>query len=79
MPWEIVNDYLVYWNSSQKYGVLHVYHGTSNHSYQQIDSPQEMLLLVDILRNEKPIWYHKGAKAIKTGKEKPGEEETGPQ
>ncbi|MCP8310271.1 MAG: hypothetical protein L6M37_05300 [Candidatus Methylarchaceae archaeon HK02M1] len=75
MSWQIVKGYKAYWRPEMNYGVLTIYYGTT-FNQQKIESPQELLILVDLLRNEKPVWFHTVTKAIVTGVEPVGEEET---
>ena len=75
MAWKIIKAYTGYWRPEKNYGLLRIfYNGGIN--VQKIESPQEMLLVLDILRNEKPVWFHTVSKAITTGAEPVGEEET---
>jgi hypothetical protein len=75
MPWRPVKNYKAYWRPAMNYGVLTIWYDTT-FSQQKIESPQEMLILVDLLRNEKPVYFHTVTKAIATAKEPVGEEET---
>jgi len=75
MAWKIIKSYKAYWRPAANYGVLTIYYDAT-FNQQKIDSPQEMLTVVDILRNEKPVWFHTDTKAIATGAEPVGEEET---
>ena len=75
MGMEVITSYRAYWNPEKNYGILTMLYGTTYHQ-QRIESPQEMLLFLDILRNEKPVWFVPDAKAIVTGTEPVGEEET---
>ena len=72
--WKIVKAYKGYWRPQANYGVLTIYYDTT-YNQQKIDTPQEMLTVVDLLRNEKPVWFHTDTKAIATGPEPVGEEE----
>ena len=75
MAWKQIKAYKAYWRPEKNYGVLTIYYDTT-YSQQKIESPQEMLLVLDILRNEKPVSFHTDTKAIATGAEPVGEEET---
>ena len=75
MGMEIIKSYKAYWRPEKNYGVLTIFYGATYHQ-QTIESPQEMLLVLDILRNEKPVWFLTSTKAIVTGPETVGEEET---
>jgi hypothetical protein len=75
MPWKQIKVYKAYWRPELNHGVLSIgYDGGSDS--QSIESPQEMLLVLDILRNERPVSFHTDTKAIATGAEPVGEEET---
>jgi hypothetical protein len=75
MAWKIIKTYKAYWRPEKNYGVLSIHYENAVNQ-QKIESPQEMLLLLDILRNEKPVWFHTDTKAIATGAEPVGQEET---
>ena len=75
MGMEVIKSYRAYWRPEKNYGVLTIFYGETYHQ-QRIESPQEMLLVLDILRNEKPVWFITNTKAIVTGPEPVGEEET---
>ncbi len=69
-----IESYKVYWRPELHYGVLTIV--DSGQSYQlTVDNPQEMMLMVDILRNEKPVSFFSRTKAISTGPEPVGEAE----
>jgi len=72
--WEMVTAYKAYWRPAENYGVLTVYYD-STFNQQRIEAPQELTTVVDLLRNEKPVWFHTGTKAVVTGPEPVGEEE----
>jgi hypothetical protein len=75
MAWKLINVYKAYWRQDKNYGFLRLYYA-GGVSVLRIESPQEMLLLLDIIRNEKPVWCETVSKAITTGAEPVGEEET---
>ena len=47
-----------------------------DYTTMSISSMEELSLMVDMLRNEKPVWFHPTAKHVRTGAEPTGEEET---
>ena len=75
MLWKRVNKYKCYWNPSSREGRLTLYYEDTSTSLH-MTSPEEMSLLVDILRNEQPVWYNIAENAFSTGAEPVGEEET---
>jgi hypothetical protein len=67
-----------------KYAVLHyrdgrtrinIYFTDGSWDYYYDLDPQRALLLVDLLRNEKPVYWTEGPDVFWTGKEPVGEEE----
>jgi hypothetical protein len=67
-----------------KYAVLHyrdgrtrinIYFTDGSWDYYYDLDPQRALLLVDLLRNEKPVYWTEGPDILWTGKEPVGEEE----
>lgn len=75
MAWKLINSYQAQWRQAKNYGFLRLNYA-GGVSTLKIESPQEMLLLLDIVRNEKPVWCETTTKAIATGAEPVGEEET---
>lgn len=74
----MVGSYQAYWDTQQHNGQvkLHVWYGQGWSLVEvalAVESAEEMQLLVDLLRNEKPIWFDSGK--LRTGLEPVGEGE----
>lgn len=54
---EQVIQYAIYWRTEDNTGVINLAlaNGTGGSLYP--DAPEEAMLLLDILRNEKPVYY----------------------
>jgi len=70
-----VNSYLVHWDLDGHFGNIQL--NLSNNTAIAIggQSPEEMMMLVDILRNERPIRFDTDARRISTAPEPIGEGE----
>ena len=79
MPSGLVTSYRAEWNAQQNKGLLKLMVWTSSTTIEELtvatDSAQEMLLLLDLLRNEKPISYNSETMTIVTTQEIVGEGE----
>lgn len=75
MNWKKVKSYGVNWRTVENFGYLTVYYENMGFGLR-IESPQELLFLVDLLRNEKPVYFDPTTKQINTTLEEVGEEET---
>ena len=67
-----VESYKVAWNINANEGTL-ILDTSDGVEHMTMDSPQECLLLLDILRNEKPLYIDQGV--LFTGFEEVGEGE----
>ena len=70
-----IEKYQISWNAGVDEGtfILQLADGTT--ATQVADSAQEAMLILDLLRNEKPVMYLKGNGLIMTGFEAVGEGE----
>ncbi len=73
--WRIVERYSLSWQTESNRGVIHLFFKDGFRATVRPESVQELSALADILRNEKPVWYHTITKSISTGKEPIGEGE----
>ncbi len=77
MTWKELNNYQVAWRQNQKYGVVKVFHKDGSNPIQiEPLTFEDYTSMVDMLRNEKPVYYDSNQKALSTIKEEVGEEET---
>lgn len=76
MPVGMVGSYQAHWSTQQHKGQIKIQAwfgagwGTTALTLE-VESPEEMLVLVDLLRNEKPIWYDSDGGKIRTGQWEP--------
>ena len=73
--WKIVNQYALNWRAQQNSGIIWLKLSDGTNANIQPDSVHELAALGDILRNEKPVYYHTGTSNLSTGWEPTGEEE----
>ena len=73
--WKIVNQYSLNWRAQQNSGIIWLKLSDGTNANIQPDSVQELATLGDILRNEKPVYYHTSTGDLSTGWEPTGEEE----
>ena len=69
--------YSVVYRHQNDAGMIHLIMEDGSGQHFNFHSTQEALLLLDILRNEKPVYYDYEHEIIATGFEKVGEEEGG--
>jgi len=70
-----IKGYAFYWHARNNEGTLHLQLADGGHAQVLIDSPQEGLLLLDVLRNEGPVVFDPNHEMIMTGLELVGEGE----
>ncbi len=70
-----VEKYAFFWRPEDDSGSIHLVLAGEGAADIFIDSPQEATFLLDLLRNEKPIFYNADSGQICTGLEPAGEEE----
>ena len=71
-----IEGYAFFWNARTNEGGLHLRFSGGGGGQVLVDSPQEGLLLLDVLRNEKPVYYDENNGMIMTGLESVGEGES---
>jgi len=71
-PIEIIG-YRTLWNATDNHGQLWVQFADETGKLFDTETPEEMMMLVDLLRNEKPIFYDSKYNLIMTGFEPVGE------
>ena len=74
--WKQIANYSLNWRAQTNSGVVYLYFSDSTIGYLRPDSIQELAAIGDILRNEKPVYYHTSSGDISTGREPSGEEES---
>jgi hypothetical protein len=75
MPTEI-HGYAFFWQAKNNEGTLQLKLSNGEGAQVLVDSAQEGLLLLDILRNEKPVYFDRDNDLIMTGLEPVGEGES---
>jgi len=70
-----IERYAFFWNARDNEGTLRLQFSDGSGDQVLIDSPQEGLLLLDILRHEKPVLYDAQHGLVMTGLEPVGEGE----
>ena len=74
MAWKLVKNYSVNWRPAENTGYVVVYY--ENYGFGiWVDSVQELSFMVDLLRNEKPIYFDPNTKQLNTSLEEVGEGE----
>ena len=71
--WKIVEQYQLAWRAKDNVGIIYLFFSDGSLESIQPDSIQELDALGNILRNEKPIWFHTTSKDLTTGREPTGE------
>ncbi|MEM7126495.1 MAG: hypothetical protein AAF702_09230 [Chloroflexota bacterium] len=74
--WKLIDNYSLNWRANTNTGVVYLYFADGTIGYLRPDSIQELAAIGDILRNEKPVFYHTDSGDISTGREPSGEEES---
>ena len=72
---KMIERYAFFWNARNNEGIVQLQFADGSGDQVLADSPQEGLLLLDILRNEKPVLYDDENGIIMTGLEPIGEGE----
>lgn len=73
-PVEIIG-YRTFWNATDNHGQIWILFADETGKLFDTETPEEMMMLVDLLRNEKPIYYDIQHNFIMTGLEPVGEGE----
>jgi hypothetical protein len=74
MAWKEVKKYSVNWRPEENKGYIVVYYETYGFGIW-VDSVQELSFMVDLLRNEEPIYFNPDTKQLNTSLEEVGEGE----
>jgi hypothetical protein len=74
--WKQVSTYSLAWRSDKDEGFVLVTCRDGTEGRIPVNSPQDLEALGSMLRNEEPIFYSANLRALRTGPEPPGEEET---
>ncbi len=72
---QIIERYAFFWNTKANEGHMHFQFSDGSRGQAFLDSPQEGQLLLDVLRNEQPVYYDDAHDMIMTGLEPVGEGE----
>jgi hypothetical protein len=73
--WRIVEAYSVNWRATQNAGIIWLKLAGGKLAKTELDSVEELAAVVDILRNEKPVYYHVTTGDLQSGWEPAGEGE----
>ena len=73
--WQLIINYSLNWRAAQNSGIIWLQLDDGSFASIQPDSPNELAALGDILRNEKPVFYHTGTGDLSSGWEPSGEGE----
>ncbi len=68
-----IERYAFFWNTNANEGHMLFHFSDGSTGQAMLDSPQEGSLLLDLLRNEKPVYYDEDTSLIMTGLEPVGE------
>lgn len=71
-----VMQYIAAWNSTSKKGDIKLALANGTIEVLQVSDASELMMLMDMLRNENPVFYDKRQQTIQTGGEHVGEQET---
>jgi hypothetical protein len=72
-----VKQYRAYWRP-KNYGAITIFYEEGNEEKMEqmiMESPQEFLVVTDLLRHEKPVYFSTKTGALSTGREPVGEAE----
>ena len=70
-----IKGYAFFWHAGHNEGSLHLQLADGGSTKVHVDSAQEGTLLLDVLRNEKPVFFDPQNELIMTGMEPVGEGE----
>ena len=73
--WKLVSQYSLNWRAAQNSGIIWLRFGDGTLVDIRPDSVGELAALGDLLRNEKPVYYHTNTGDLATGWEPTGEQE----
>jgi len=73
-PWNLVQAYSLRWSAAKNRGSVQLYLADKRRNASiEVDSPQELSALGDMLRNESPIFFNPKFNELYTGAEPPGD------
>jgi hypothetical protein len=70
-----IDYYRYWWNTKTEKAALRVYYDNTHSTTLYIETPQELSIIVDMLRNEEPVWFNTDTFTFSTAAEPVGEEE----
>jgi hypothetical protein len=73
--WQLIINYSLNWRAKENSGIIHLQLNDGTLGNIQPDSPSELAALADILRNEKPVFFHTDTGDLSSGWEPTGEGE----
>ena len=74
--WKQIKTYSLAWRSDKQEGQIRLCCVDESEGTVKVTSAQELEALGSMLRNEKPVFFSDDLRALRTGPEPPGEEET---
>lgn len=75
MAREAITGYNARWDLNSHHGYLWLWRRNGGNFQQRIESPAEFSAIIDLLRNEKPIFFDTSDWSIHVGREPVGEGE----
>lgn len=73
--WKVINQYSLAWRPNANTGIVYLYFADGATASFQPQTVEELAAYGNILRNEKPVYYHTSSGDISTGREPTGEQE----
>ena len=75
MAREAITGYNARWDLNDHCGYLRLWRSTGGNFQHRIDNPAEFSAIIDLLRNEKPVFFDTSDWSIHIGREPVGEGE----
>jgi hypothetical protein len=75
MPAKMVKEYWAWWDIDSHFGNIHIKTDDNIVTIMQVNDAQEFAVIIDLLRNEKPLNWDSGIKRLSTYNEPVGEGE----
>jgi hypothetical protein len=73
--WKSITEYQLHWRNDISRGEIRIFTDDGSSYVEMTKVTSEFMVMADILRNEKPLWYHTEKHYISSGKEPAGEGE----
>jgi hypothetical protein len=73
--WKMIREYQLIWRANESLGVIYLKMTDGTIAKIEPESVVALAALGDILRNEKPVFFHTESGSISTGWEPTGEDE----